>query len=157
MTAPDPIAIENFSHVCVGVSDLDASLAFYTDVLGMDIVFDVELADSGLDAVTGRTGARGRMVGGLIGGTMVELLSLGAVPATPDGPHLGYTNMSFRVSNLDAAHKALQRRPNMRCSEPVDIAGVRMLFIYDPDGTPIELIELPAGAKTTVEMWRQPT
>jgi glyoxylase I family protein len=29
-----------------------------------------------------------------------------------------------------------------------------MLFIYDPDGTPIEPIELPAGAQSTLQMWR---
>jgi glyoxylase I family protein len=29
-----------------------------------------------------------------------------------------------------------------------------MLFVYDPDGTPIEFIELPGGATSTVEMWR---
>ena len=73
MTAHGPIAIENFSHLCVGVSDMEASLVFYTSVLGMDVVFDVELDGAGLDAVTGRAGDVGRMVGGLIGGAMVEL------------------------------------------------------------------------------------
>ena len=37
---------------------------------------------------------------------------------------------------------------------PVDIGGVRMFFIYDPDGTPIELVELPAGVTSTVQLWR---
>jgi hypothetical protein len=36
----------------------------------------------------------------------------------------------------------------------VDIGGVRRLFLYDPDGTPIELVELPGGATTTDQMWR---
>ena len=80
MTDNESLAIENFSHLCVGVSDMDRSLAFYTGLLGMDVVFDVYLDGSGLDAVTGRSGQKGRMVGGLIGGAMVELLALGAVP-----------------------------------------------------------------------------
>jgi len=38
MSAPrHPISIDNFSHVCIGVSDIDTSLAIYTDVLGMDV------------------------------------------------------------------------------------------------------------------------
>jgi glyoxylase I family protein len=148
------IVIENFSHLCVGVSDMDRSLAFYTSLLGMDVVFDVGLEGASLDTVTGGSGQKGRMVGGLIGGTMVELLALGAVPEIPDGPHLGYTNMSFRVDDLDAAHELLRKRADVRAGPPVDIAGVRMLFVYDPDGTPIELIELPGDAKTTVQMWR---
>ncbi|MCV7170425.1 VOC family protein [Mycobacterium manitobense] len=154
VTAPDPLPIENFSHLCVGVSDLDASLAFYTGVLGMDVVFDVELAGAGLEEVTGTAGAAGRMVGGLIGATMIELLSLGDVPAVVDGPHLGYTNMSFRVRDLDAAHEALGRHVGVRYTPPTDIGGVRMLFVHDPDGTPIELIELPEGLTSTVQMWR---
>ena len=99
----------------------------------MDVVFDVELEGAGLETVTGGRADNGRMVGGLIGGTMVELLSLGAVPGSPVGPHIGYTNT------------------------PVDIGGVRMLFVHDPDGTPIELVELPGGATTTDQMWRAST
>jgi glyoxylase I family protein len=149
-----PIRIANFSHVCIGVSDIGASLAFYTRVLGMDTVFDVELEGAGLEAVTGRGGDKGRMIGGLIGGTMVELLALGAVPAMPDGPHIGYTNISFRVEDVDIAYEQSQQFADVRCEPPVDIGGVRMMFLFDPDATPIELVELPGGAKTTVELWR---
>ncbi|BBZ69236.1 VOC family protein [Mycobacterium paraseoulense] len=155
MTQPHPIAVQNFSHVCVGVSDIEASLAFYTAVLGMDVVFDVELDGAGLDSVTGGAAQRGRMVGGLIGAVMVELLSLGAVPECPSGPHLGYTNVSFRVDDLDATYDAVRREhPDVRAQPPVDIGGVRMFFIYDPDGTPIELLELPSGITSTVQLWR---
>ena len=47
MSQPHTIAVQNFSHVCIGVSDIEASLAFYTTVLGMDVVFDVELDGAG--------------------------------------------------------------------------------------------------------------
>ncbi|OBK81703.1 VOC family protein [Mycobacterium sp. 1164985.4] len=155
MTAPQPISVENFSHVCIGVSEMDAAVSFYTEVLGMDLVFDVNLDGDGMDAVTGGAAQSGRMVGGLIGGVMVELLYLGTVPAGQDGPHLGYTNISFRVADLDATSAALQLyHPDVRATPAVEIAGVRMLFVYDPDGTPIEFIELPAGATSTLEMWR---
>ena len=62
MSSP-AIRIRNFSHVCVGVSDLERSLAFYRDVLGLETIFDVELSGAGLEAVTGQGGAVGRMVG----------------------------------------------------------------------------------------------
>lgn len=155
MSHPHSLAVQNFSHVCIGVADIEASLAFYTAVLGMDVVFDVELEGAGLDSVTGGAAQRGRMVGGLIGGVMVELLSLGAVPECPRGPHLGYTNISFRVDDLDATFDAVRRHhPGVRAEPPVDIGGVRMFFIHDPDGTPIELLELPGGATSTVQLWR---
>ncbi len=155
MNQPKTIAVQNFSHVCIGVSDIEASCKFYTAVLGMDVVFDVELDGAGLDSVTCGAAQRGRMVGGLIGAAMVELLSLGVVPKCPSGPHLGYTNVSFRVDDLDATYDAVRREhPDVRAEPPVDIGGVRMFFIYDPDGTPIELLELPAGITTTVQLWR---
>ncbi|OBK43439.1 VOC family protein [Mycobacterium sp. 1081908.1] len=155
MTHSHPIAVQNFSHICVGVSDIEASREFYTAVLGMDVVFDVELAGAGLDSVTGGAAQQGRMIGGLIGAAMVELLSLGDVPESPSGPHLGYTNMSFRVDDLDATYDTVRRHhPDVRAEPPVDIGGVRMFFIYDPDGTPIELLELPGGATSTVQLWR---
>ena len=150
----EPVPIKHFSHLCVGVSDMDTSLAFYTGVLGMDVVFDVQLDGTGLDSVTRMTGAAGRMVGGLIGGTMIELLDLGDVPSVPAGPHRGYTNMSFTVADADAVYAQLAARGDVSCAAPVDIAGVRMLFIADPDGTPIEFIELPGGAETTEQLWR---
>jgi len=63
--------------------------------------------------------------------------------------------MSFRVDDLDAAYDSVRRdHPDVRAAPPVDIGGVRMFFIYDPDGTPIELLELPGGASTTVQLWR---
>ena len=155
MSHPQPISVEDFSHLCIGVSDMNTSVSFYTGVLAMDVVFDVDLEGGGLDTVTGGNAQAGRMVGGLIGGVMVELLYLGTVPANQDGPHLGYTNVSFRVDDLDATYELLaHHHPDVRIIPPVDIAGVRMLFIYDPDGTPIELIELPAGIKSTLQMWR---
>jgi catechol 2,3-dioxygenase-like lactoylglutathione lyase family enzyme len=149
-----PIRIANFSHICIGVSDIENSLGFYRDVLGMDVVFDVALEGASLETVTGREGEKGRMVGGLIGGAMVELLALGEVPSTPQGPHIGYTNMSLRVEDVDAAYEQLRGFGDLHCEPPVDIGGVRMMFLFDPDETPIELVELPGGVTTTVQLWR---
>jgi len=95
MSQPHPIAVQNFSHVCIGVSDVEASRNFYTAVLGMDVVFDVELEGAGLDSLTGGAAQRGRMVGGLIGAAMVELMYLGPVPECPRGPHLGTPTSRF--------------------------------------------------------------
>jgi glyoxylase I family protein len=62
--------------------------------------------------------------------------------------------MSFTVADVEAVFELLTRRGDVTCARPVDIAGVRMLFIADPDGTPIEFIELPGGAETTEQLWR---
>src|SRR6201988_5451477 len=75
----------SFCHLVVGVTDMDRALAFYRDVLGMEVVFETLISGEPFDAVlhTSRK-QEGRVVGGLLGGLMVELLSVGSdVPNKP--------------------------------------------------------------------------
>src|SRR5260370_39909127 len=69
-----PMDLLGFSHVCIAVSDAERSLAFYKDLLGLDVFFDLSLDGPSMEAVTGEDGARGRMIGWLLGGTVIELL-----------------------------------------------------------------------------------
>jgi len=137
---------------------MERALDFYGEMLGFEVVFDVELSGPSLEQVTGEPGARGRMVGGLLGGTSIELLEINS-PAGPavaaSGPALGYTNISLSVDDLEAARAAMAAagaHPEPR----VDIGGVRMFFVRDPDGTPIEIIEYPNGATSSAQLWRRP-
>ena len=150
------LGVRAFSHVCINVSDMDVSLAFYRDVLGLHVIFDVELAGEGLEAVTGEGGARGRMVGCLVPGSRVtiELLSFGHRAAAARrgraaaGP--GYSNIALTVGDLAAAWAALAAR-GARPQPPAEVGGVRMFFVRDPDGTLIEIIEFPAGALSSAD------
>jgi glyoxylase I family protein len=153
VTEPTSLPVQAFSHLCIGVSDIERSLDFYRQLLGFDVVFDVELDGSSLEAVTGTPGAKGRMIGGLIGGAMIELLALGSSSRPASGPHLGYTNMSFSVRDLDAAYREVIQLGHQPAQNPVEIGGVRMFFVNDPDGTPIELVEYPNGEKTSAALW----
>lgn len=67
-----------FCHLVVGVTDMDRALSFYRGLLGMDIVFDQLISGESFDAALHASRKQeGRVVGGVIGGLMVELLSLG--------------------------------------------------------------------------------
>jgi glyoxylase I family protein len=148
------LPIEKFSHICVRVSDVTRSLDWYRDTLGFDVLFDVELGGESLDTVTGEGSASGRMVGGLVGGTVIELLQIaseGEEPTARRSPSLGYTNISVSVADLDAAR---QQVADQQPGPIVDIGGVRMFFLADPDGTPVEVIEFPGDASTSAELWR---
>jgi catechol 2,3-dioxygenase-like lactoylglutathione lyase family enzyme len=37
--------------------------------------------------------------------------------------------------------------------QPVEIGGVRMFFVRDPDGTPVEFVSYPGGEQTSAQMW----
>jgi glyoxylase I family protein len=149
-----PIEILGFSHVCIAVSDATESLRFYRDVLGLDVFFDVELEGAPMEVVTGEPGARGRMIGGMLGGTVVELLEFAhrSFPQRSENM-LGYTNISLSVRDIDATLAAISAAGLRPEQPPVEIGGVRMFFVRDPDGTPIEFVSYPNAERTSAQMW----
>jgi catechol 2,3-dioxygenase-like lactoylglutathione lyase family enzyme len=152
------LADVSFCHLVVGVTDMDRALAFYRDLLGMEVVFERLISGEPLDAVLhAKHQQKGRVVGGLLGGLMVELLSLGAKPAADEPVRrgiIGIQNVSLSVTDLDDTHRRVSAAGYQPDQEPFEIAGVRMFFVKDPDGTPVEFIELPGGARSTYEMYR---
>ena len=148
----------SFCHLVVGVTDMDRALAFYRDVLGMEVVFERLISGEPFDAVLHtKHQQEGRVVGGLLGGLMVELLSLGAKPAADKPARRGITgiqNVSLSVTDLNDTHRRISDAGYQPEQDPFEIAGVRMFFVKDPDGTPVEFIELPNGARSTYEMYR---
>ena len=148
------LALRDFSHITLRVSDLERALAFYRDGLGLRPIFDVRLDGPGLEAVTGAKGATGRMVGLLAPGrgkVCIELLGFEHPKSerAPQGRYTGYANVSLSVDDLDAAYAACLARGLRPLQKPVEVGGVRMFFLADPDGTPIELIQFPRGATTS--------
>jgi catechol 2,3-dioxygenase-like lactoylglutathione lyase family enzyme len=148
----------SFCHLVVGVTDMDRALAFYRDVLGMEVVFETLISGEPFDAVLHATRKQERrVVGGLLGGLMVELLSLGAKPAADKPARRGITgihNVSLSVTDLDDTHRRITSAGYIPDQDPFEIGGVRMFFVKDPDGTPVEFIELPNGVRSTYEMHR---
>ncbi|OBC03042.1 VOC family protein [Mycobacterium sp. 852002-40037_SCH5390672] len=157
MTEKSVLDDVSFCHLVVGVTDMDRALVFYRDVLGMEVVFETLISGEPFDAVLHATRRQeGRVVGGLLGGLMIELLSIGAGP--PDHRRrrsiTGIHNVSLSVTDLDDAHRRIVDAGYTPDQAPFEIGGVRMFFVKDPDGTPVEFIELPNGARSTYEMHR---
>jgi catechol 2,3-dioxygenase-like lactoylglutathione lyase family enzyme len=148
----------SFCHLVVGVTDMDRALAFYRDVLGMEVVFETLISGEPFDAVLHATRKQeGRVVGGLLGGLMVELLSLGSNPPADAAARRTFTgihNVSLSVVDLDDTHRRITAAGHTPDQKPFEIGGVRMFFVKDPDGTPVEFIELPGGVRSTYEMHR---
>jgi catechol 2,3-dioxygenase-like lactoylglutathione lyase family enzyme len=155
MTVLDDVS---FCHLVVGVTDMDRALEFYRDVLGMEVIFETLISGEPFDAVLhAKRHQEGRVVGGLLGGLMVELLSLGAKPGAEKPARRGITgiqNVSLSVTDLNDTHRRIRDAGYPPDQEPFEIGGVRMFFVKDPDGTPVEFIELPNGARSTYEMHR---
>ncbi|MDP7300401.1 MAG: VOC family protein [Myxococcota bacterium] len=145
------ISVRNFSHVSAYVTNLERSLPFYRDALGLEVLFETELAGPGLDAVTQPKGASGRMVGLQVpGGMSIELIQGGRRTGNVEA---GHDTMIFSlcVDDLDAAHESLTQAGVEAVQPPTEIAGLRMFFVRDPDGRRIELIEFPGQATCVSE------
>ncbi|APE19222.1 glyoxalase [Mycobacterium sp. WY10] len=132
---------------------MDRALGFYRGLLGMDVVFDQTLTGESFDhALGGGDGNQGRAVGGVIGGVMVELLSLGPDSRPARRSFVGNQNISLSVTDLDDTYRRVQAAGYQPDQAPFEIADVRMFFVKDPDGTAVEFIEFPGTARTSEEL-----
>lgn len=149
------LADTSFCHLTVGVGDMDRSLDFYRTI-GLEVVFDQLMSGEAFDAALHSSRQQqGRVVGGLLGGVLVELMSLGGPPPEGSPPRrgiIGLQNVALSVVDLDDTHARLVAAGLTPDQAPFEIGGVRMFFVRDPDGTPVEFIELPGGARSAYEM-----
>jgi lactoylglutathione lyase len=154
----DVIGAGNFTHI---VSNLDKSVAFYRDVLGMELSGPVPDYGSVPEIMRlGNTpGAHNRMIVAKIPGTTmgVELIEYKDIARTPANPRFqdpGAANIGLRVRDIDAITakvKAAGIKIITQAGQPVTaLPTSRNMFIQDPDGFVIELAQpVPAPAAAT--------
>ncbi len=138
-------------HVSVTSGDLDRSLAFYRDLLGLKLRARGD--DLGPDelAITGVAGASARWADlELAHGQVVELIEYvtpRGKPSRPSPNDPGATHVSLRVGDVDEVYARLSDAGVSVRGAPVTISdggawdGVRCFYASDPDGVTVELIE----------------
>jgi catechol 2,3-dioxygenase-like lactoylglutathione lyase family enzyme len=139
------IEIKDVSHVSIGVSDMARSIEFYRDVFGWEQLFDEHMEGEAFEQLTGIAGAAGQACGGRIGSLRVELMHFNFIPDVPSTPGLGLRVLSMEVADARAAHDELVRRGVPVSGPPVEVFGVHMFFVLDPDGQGIEICEYVPG------------
>jgi lactoylglutathione lyase len=130
-------------HTGCTVADLERSLRFYRDLLGMEVVARQEKRGGYLGRIVGHPDAHVRMAHlRLPGGAhMLELFRY----LTP--PDVGTTHLCLAVEDLQALHTRLRRAGvDTFVSPPVEIdtgvnAGGWALYLRDPDGFLVELFQ----------------
>jgi glyoxylase I family protein len=120
-------------HIALIVSDYPRSKAFYTQILGLEVLNEVyrEERDSyKLDL-------------GLNGQYLLELFSFPSPPARVSRPEAcGLRHLAFAVTEIEEEIVRLEAL-GVAC-EPVridPITGKKFTFFEDPDGLPLELYE----------------
>jgi catechol 2,3-dioxygenase-like lactoylglutathione lyase family enzyme len=137
------------SHLGVCVSDLEAALRFYRDALGFEVASELTVKGEPSETLLRLSDVELRAVYLRRDGVTLELLHYASPGHTGDGTPramnaLGLTHLSLRVDDLaaleaDLAARGFQVLRDTRIDEPS--LRARAVFVTDPDGTLIELVE----------------
>lgn len=138
--------IKDFRHACIVVKDLNRSLKFYRDILGLK-VFKI-------------CSVRGRYPQAVfnIKGVKLTYVKMYAPNQSRDQrpvfelhcwrkprilPKKGYQHISFSVKDIDYEYNRLTKLGLKFISRPVSAPNrkTKICFVYDPDNNLIELIE----------------
>jgi catechol 2,3-dioxygenase-like lactoylglutathione lyase family enzyme len=142
-------------HTGLTVSDLERSLAFYRDALGLEVVMQQEKEGGYLAAITGYPDASVRMAQLVapVGGHRIELFEYVSPPGetVPSEPRdVGLTHVCYVVEDIHDAHRRVLDAGASAVSEPVRIdtganTGAWGLYARDPDGITFELFQPAPG------------
>jgi len=149
-------AVTGFFHGGITVADMDRSLAFYREGLGLEQAFDRILDGPYLPVVLGLEFTHIRAVYLHIpGGGFVELLEyvgIERMSATSRPCDYGAGHLCLYVDDVEAMHaKLVAMGYAARSSAVVDITtgpntGARSCYMTDPDGYAVELFQQRPGA-----------
>ena len=122
-----------FLHTMLRVGDLDRSIRFYTEVLGMKLLRQKDYPD-------------GRFTLAFIGygeesdNTVIELTYNWDTDSYELGT--GYGHIALEVDDVYKATEEISRRGGkvLRDAGPMNAGTTIIAFIEDPDGYPVELI-----------------
>jgi catechol 2,3-dioxygenase-like lactoylglutathione lyase family enzyme len=145
--------MKGLHHVGITVKDLDASIRFYHDVLGLEFSNEPSpwFEGEGLSQAVGVPGAALRQVSLLLGDTMFELLEYKSPPSETTGPlqssSRGASHVAFVVDDIEATKAELEAKgiefySDVNAVDEGVLAGWRWAYFEDPDGYPLELVEV---------------
>ena len=137
----------NLSHSTVDIaitcSDFAASLDFYHNKLGLEIVLDLEIPDN-LARDIGLAPTGFRQVRLKAGNTLIKLMDIESPPPKPAAEFsAGVRWLTFFVEDIQETVENLKQNGVEFLSEPIsapDAAGV--VCAADPDGILIELVQI---------------
>lgn len=140
--------IKSFHHTALSVSDLDRSIRFYCDLLGMRLDWRIDdRKGEALEKVVGlkNVNVSYAMLSGW--GGRLELFQYHTPvgqPYPPDKPvsDKGITHFAFQVEEIEALYEKLLGR-GVRFNTPPQVIreGVKATYLHDPDGIILELIQ----------------
>lgn len=135
-------------HIGIVVSNLDKTLYFYRDILGLKIKREMLETGKYIDNLSALKGIEVKTIKmSADDGNLIELLYYESHPRKPinrDTCDIGYSHISFTVESLDYEYKRLKEK-GVKFSAPPQCSPdgyAKVAFCKDPDGNFIELVEV---------------
>jgi catechol 2,3-dioxygenase-like lactoylglutathione lyase family enzyme len=148
------MTVRGIDHVGITVASVAAALAFYRDLLGLRVTDEGEDEGPELDAIVGLRGVRMRYAELDLGGgrllEVIEYRSPAGEPLTQRPWDPGASHLALRVDDVDAVWRRLADAGVPTPGAPTTITapgswhGVRCVYVTDPDGRTVELVQRPA-------------
>ena len=150
-------SVNILDHVSITVSDMNRSLAFYCDMLGLKEVERHHLEGDTISKMAGKPGVIMevvRLIAPETPGIMLDLQQYVVPEGRVSDAQLGdvaHSHLCFGVPDVWAAYQDLKAKGVEFISEPVsfdlDWGIVYVVFFKDPDGFILELMQVPIEKK----------
>ena len=137
----------HYSHC---VSDIERSRRFYTDVLGFAVVAEFDFDDAATAQVMGVAECKFKGIFMQRDGMRIEIIGFTHPPPERilrrrQANEIGHSHLSFYVTNLDESLAYLRGKgvvieDGTRALLP---SGIECCVARDPDGFPIEFVQVP--------------
>lgn len=146
----------HYSHC---VSDIEKSRKFYGDVLGFETVFEIDFDDPATARVMGLASCKFKGIFMKCDGMRIELIAFTDPP--PDktvrmrkSNEIGHSHLSFYVTSLGETLAELRGHgvPIDEATRQVLPSGIECCVVRDPDGFPIEIVQVPTLDLVPYEM-----
>ena len=140
--------IRALNHVGVSVVNLERSIAFYRDLLGMAVIREREFSGEQYEGILGLAGVKGKLAILQAATMRIELFEFShPVPRLSDPKRLvcdhGITHFCIEVSDVDHEYGRLKAAGVTFHCAPVEFPGkVRATYGRDPDGNVFEMIQI---------------
>jgi|HubBroStandDraft_1064217.scaffolds.fasta_scaffold225739_2 catechol 2,3-dioxygenase-like lactoylglutathione lyase family enzyme len=143
--------ITAFNHVGISVANLERSIGFYRDLLGMQVIQEVPFEGERYESILGLKGAKGRIAILRIGNLELEFFEFERPvgrPAEPNRPvcDAGIAHFAVQVEDLTGLYARLKAAGVVFHCPPIDFGCAIATYLRDPDGNVIEMLQMPASA-----------
>jgi catechol 2,3-dioxygenase-like lactoylglutathione lyase family enzyme len=146
--------MSSIHHTGYTVSDLERSVAFYRDLLGLEVIAQQEKQGGYLAAIVGYPDAHVRMAhlrppGGEHVVELFQYLAPGGDTPEIEPKNVGTAHLCLLTDDLHRDYERLAAAGVSFVSRPVEVdtginTGGYALYLRDPDGIVVELFQPPA-------------